>query len=75
MTGSASEKSSNRFNWTRRKSWKNFNWNTNQGDLRVDLTEPEKVFDIAENLTAYFLKGKGQSYAMHGMDQAMMFSI
>ena len=65
-----------------------------QGDLRVDLTEPEKAFDlirnreifgvdltepvkvlnIVGNLTEFFLKGKGQSYAMHDMDQAMMFS-
>ena len=30
--------------------------------------------DIAENLTASFLKGKGQLYAMHDMDQAMMLS-
>ena len=41
MTGSASKKSSSRFNWTRQKSWNNFNWNKNQGDLSVDLTEPE----------------------------------
>ena len=38
------------------------------------MTEPEKVIDIAENLTASFVKGKGQSYAMHDMDQVMMFS-
>ena len=30
--------------------------------------------DITENLTGFFLKGKGQSYAMHDMDRAMMFS-
>ena len=62
-----------------------------QGDLGVDLTEPEKAFDwirnlwsrltepvqvlnMIENLTESFLKGKGQSYAMHDMDQAVMFS-
>ena len=27
-----------------------------------------------ENLTESFLQGKGQSYAMYDMDQAMMFS-
>ena len=29
---------------------------------------------MIENLAESFLKGKGQSYAMHDMDQAMMFS-
>ena len=42
--------------------------------LRIDLTGPEEVFHIVENLTTSFLKGKGQPYAMHDMDQAMMFS-
>ena len=66
----------NRFNWTRQGLGTSSTGSTSEKSLGIDLTGPEKAFDMAENLTTSFLKGKGkgQSYAMHDMDQAMKFS-
>ena len=45
-TGTLSESWSDYYlNWNAERILDVFYWDKNQGDLRVDLTEPEKVFD------------------------------
>ena len=58
----------NRFNWTREGLGISSTGSASEKSLGIDLTGPEKAFDMAEDLTVSFLKGEGQSYAMHDMD-------